>query len=493
MSSLPSFDTENEPKISRSVEKFFKDYKVMELLRRCGLRKSKGIPLWSILSYIFSNVFPDRSMYMQQKSGKCTAGFSKNTYYRFMQNPHINWLRFTILLAERIVNGHLKDLTSDQRADCFVFDDSLYSRTGYKKTELAAKVFDHVSMTYKKGFRMMTMGWTDGSSFVPIASSLLSSKNDQNVIGTTKKIDKRTIAAKRRIMAQSKGTDVVIQLLDQALKAGLTAKYVMFDTWFSNPHQIVQISQRGLNVIAMVKKSSKITYEFEGKRMNVKQIFNACKKRRGRSRYLLSVPVKVGDPAKDGAQIDARIVCVRNRSNRKDWIALICTDMTIDENEIIRIYGKRWDIEVFEVFFKTCKSFLKLGTEYHGLSYDALTAHTAFVFLRYMFMSVEKRDDEDDRTIGELFYCMVDELADITFNHSLQILVEAHVRECERDLPTDRRADGKVHQRFHFTPPEVHARGYIAITSSLIEYLLAKLLSFQGFIVLFGMGSLNIN
>ncbi|MGZ1352995.1 IS4 family transposase, partial [Lactobacillus delbrueckii subsp. bulgaricus] len=106
------------------------------------------------------------------------------------------------------------------------------------------------------------------------------------------------------------------------MKAGLTAKYVMFDTWFSNPHQIVQISQRGLNVIAMVKKSSKITYEFEEKRINVKQIFNACKKRRGRSRYLLSVPVKVGGPAKDGAQIDARIVCVRNRSNRKDWIAL---------------------------------------------------------------------------------------------------------------------------------------------------------------------------
>ncbi|WP_041806588.1 transposase [Lactobacillus delbrueckii] len=407
MSSLPSFDTENEPKIARSVEKFFKDYKVMELLRRCGLRKSKGIPLWSILSYIFSNVFPDRSMYMQQKSGKCTAGFSKNTYYRFMQNPHINWLRLTILLAERIVNGHLKDLTSDQRADCFVFDDSLYSKTGYKKTELTAKVFDHVSMTYKKGFRMMTMGWTDGSSFVPIASSLLSSKNDQNVIGTTKKIDKRTI----------KGDHVVIQLLDQALKAGLTAKYVMFDTWFSNPHQIVQISQRGLNVIAMVKKSSKITYEFEEKRMNVKQIFNACKKRRGRSRYLLSVPVKVGDPAKDGAQIDARIVCVRNRSNRKDWIALICTDMTIDENEIIRIYGKRWDIEVF---FKTCKSFLKLGTEYHGLSYDALTAHTAFVFLRYMFMSVEKLDDEDDRTIGELFSTLSQVLSTILGNFILK-------------------------------------------------------------------------
>lgn len=35
------------------------------------------------------------------------------------------------------------------------------------------------------------------------------------------------------------------------------------------------------------------------------------------------------------------------------------------------------------MFFKTCKSFLKLGKEYHGLSYDALTAHVAIVFTRY--------------------------------------------------------------------------------------------------------------
>ncbi|MEK0397415.1 hypothetical protein WNX13_10510, partial [Lactobacillus delbrueckii] len=47
MSSLPSFDTENEPKIARSVEKFFKDYKVMELLRRCGLRKSMMTMGWT--------------------------------------------------------------------------------------------------------------------------------------------------------------------------------------------------------------------------------------------------------------------------------------------------------------------------------------------------------------------------------------------------------------------------------------------------------------
>ena len=81
------------------------------------------------------------------------------------------------------------------------------------------------------------------------------------------------------------------------------------------------------------------------------------KKRCGRSRYLLSVTVKVGQDKNGENGIDARIVCVRNRNNRKDWIAIICTDMSLSENDIIRIYGHRWDIEVF---FKSCKSSLLL-------------------------------------------------------------------------------------------------------------------------------------
>ena len=124
-------------------------------------------------------------------------------------------------------------------------------------------------------------------------------------------------------------------------------------------------------------------YRYNEEKLDIKQIFNKEKKRRGRSRYLLSVKVKTNG-------VDAKIVCVKNRNNRKDWIAIICTNTDLSEEEIISIYGKRWDIEVF---FKTCKSFLKLGKEYHGLSYDALTAHVAIVFTRYMMLAVQKRDN----------------------------------------------------------------------------------------------------
>ena len=40
----------------------------------------------------------------------------------------------------------------------------------------------------------------------------------------------------------------------------------------------------------------------------------------------------------------AKVVYVRNRYKRKEYLCLISTDVNLDENEIIRIYGKHWDI-----------------------------------------------------------------------------------------------------------------------------------------------------
>ena len=207
----------------------------------------------------------------------------------------------------------------------------------------------------------------------------------------------------------------MIKLLKTALNSGHKAKYVLFDSWFSNPAQLAEIKHLKLDAIAMIKRSSKIQYIYNEEKLDIKQIFSKKKKRQGRSRYLLSVKVKTED-------IDAKIVCVKNRNNRKDWIAIICTNTDLSEEEIISIYGKRWNIEVF---FKTCKSFLKLGKEYHGLSYDALTAHVAIVFTRYMMLAVQKRDNEDERTLGELLYLAIDEMADISFSESMLILIEA--------------------------------------------------------------------
>ena len=417
----------DESKAIGTISTFMHRFQIGKLLAKCNAYKEKGVSVVVLFTFMLRMVFTDRSMYQQMRTGRWAEEFKKNTYYRFLNSVRINWERFLTLLSEQVIETFFRPLTSDDRKDVFIIDDSLYERAGYKKTELCARVFDHTGMRYCKGFRMLTLLWSDGNSSIPIGQRLLSSANEKQILGTKPAVDGRTLSGKRRRQACRKGTVVMIELLKEAIKAGHNARYVLFDSWFSAPKQIKDIGELGLNVIAMIKRNGRIHYRYNGERLDIRQIYSRNKKRRGRSKYLLSVNV---DVEVDGVSIPARIVCVRNRSNRKDWLAIISTDTSLSEDEIIRLYGKRWAIEVF---FKVCKTYLKLTSECHSLSYDALTAHTVIVFTRYILLSVQQRGEVDDRSLGDLFLAMIDELEDISFAHSLELIMSAML-DCVREL-----------------------------------------------------------
>ena len=410
--------------LNRSVDSFISQFEVVKHLYRCGAGKARGVAISVIFAYLLKLVFMNKSMYMQMHQGKFNEDFSKNAVYRFLDNPKANWQKYTVELSADIINNMLRDLTSNERRDAFVIDDSLFDRSRSKNVELLSRVFDHCGKGYKKGFRLLTLGWSDGATFLPIDFCLLSSTNEKNRFNSAKSFDRRTLAYRRREQSQTKSTDVVMQLLESATKAGHSAKCVLFDSWFSEPVNIQRIKKMGLDTVAMVKKSSKINYLVGDEKLNVKQIYSRNNKRRGRSKYLLSVDVMLGKEDKElGLEpINARIVYVRNRANKKDWLAIVCTDMNLSEEEIIAQYGKRWAIEVF---FKTCKSYLHLVKEYRGLSFDAMCGHVAVVFTRYMILAVNRRYSNDHRSLGEIFFFMVDEIADITFDDSMQIIFTA--------------------------------------------------------------------
>ena len=417
MSSIPQA-TDNGNSVSDFATKFMQRFHLGKLLFKCNAGKEKGIPVMDVFRFLFCMMFSDRSFYMQMKTGTFREGFSKNTIYRFLNNARTNWQRFTTLLSADIINGFMKPLTDEKRKDVFIVDDSLFDRSRSKKTELLARVFDHCSMKYRAGFRMLTLGWSDGNSFVPVNHCLLSAAEDKNLLCEGNACDGRSLAGRRRLQARRKATDVMVELIHSARCAGITARYVLFDSWFSAPKTMIALkNQEHLDTIAMVRKS-KTKYLYNGEKLNVKEIYSRNKKRRGRSRYLLSVPVTV---EKDGESIQAKFVYVRNKSKRKDWLVIVSTDTGLSEEEIIRVYGKRWDIEVF---FKACKSYLNLVKEYRGISYDAMNAHVAIVFSRYMMLSVAQRENEDDKTICELCFCLLDEMEDITFSRSMCIIID---------------------------------------------------------------------
>ena len=63
----------------------------------------------------------------------------------------------------------------------------MFERNRSKKVELLAIVYDHAKHAYRFGFRMLTLGWSNGSTFMTVNSVLLSTENMQNRINEATK------------------------------------------------------------------------------------------------------------------------------------------------------------------------------------------------------------------------------------------------------------------------------------------------------------------
>ena len=410
----------------KSVSNFFHHYQMGSDLKRAGAYKKKGIPVSTIIMYLISLIYTGKSMFEDFRNETPFAqGFRKDTVYRLLNSSSVNWQSLLLSIASKVVS-FIDSLTSSDRLNAFVVDDTFFSTLYAKKTELVSLVHDHAEKgknKYKWGFRMLTLGWTDGSTFIPLCFRHLASSDEKKQrCGCKANLDKRSRAYQIRREAVSKATEVLVLQLKAATKFGITAKHVLFDSGFAYPSTIMKIHSLGLHTTARVKNTTKINYLVDGKKMNAKEIYHRNKKRRGKSRYLLSVPIELfAADSNLTTTLSAKLVYVRNRQKRNDWIALLSTDLTLTEEEIIALYGKRWNIEVF---FKISKSYLKLTGEFQQRSYDAITAHTTIVMIRYMILSLEKRKNEDPRSLGGLFYQSFDEAADIRFEQVLLLIMD---------------------------------------------------------------------
>ena len=290
-----------------------------------------------------------------------------------------------------------------------ILDDSPYDRSRSKWVELLSKVWDHSTGRFLKGFRMLTICWSDGTSCLPMDFALLSSTDaKKRLCDSYKTLDKRCCAFQRRKEATKKATALLEPMVKRILSMGVSAQYLLMDSWFTLPGTVAALSEH-LHVIGMVKKSPKVHYTYQGQAMDLMAIYRRLKKRRGRAKILANANVTL----KDG--VNAKLVFVRDR-RKKDWLALLSTDTNLADEEIVRIYGKRFDIEVF---FKMAKQHLKLAKEIQCRDFDALIAHTTIVFMRYMFLSYQCRMETDHRTFGDLFYTCCEEVADISFMQAL--------------------------------------------------------------------------
>ncbi|MFD1125404.1 transposase [Lentilactobacillus raoultii] len=381
-----------------------------KITQRVNFKRRTNLTLFQLLKWLLMVKLSGRSLYRATTS----QSFTSRTVRNVLNDGRINWQRLVCLIAQALIK-HLRPLIDHRRRLAFIVDDTLFSREYARTTELLARAYDHDQGRFCRGYRALTLGWSDANTFLPVNYALMSSKTPRNVLGRpAQTTDQRSLAGRRRHQAQRKMTSVVIELIQQALKNGVPAQYVLFDSWFSSPTAFHQLKQLGLDGLGMLKRSAKVSYFYRGRQLSVKAIYQLLKASnyhpKSAYQYSCLVQAHVGT-----LHFPFRLVFVANRHRRSSYLVLGTTQTQLRPNEIIQLYGRRWQIENY---FKFAKQYLRLDKS-QIQSYDGLCGHLAVVMLAYDLLAWQERQVKDDRTLGDLFYWLNAALPDIALADAL--------------------------------------------------------------------------
>ena len=395
--------------LQSKISAFIGDFRIGTLLNKSGIRKLRGVSPLKLFEVIFMLSF-EGVRFSQGIVKNSSIGFQKDAAYDFLKNPRHNWRAFMLSLAAMAVR-FFDVLTGEEREKVLIFDDSTYDRSRSKVVELLAWIHDHNRGCILKGFKLLTLGWSDGNSFLPLDFVLCSSaKPEKRIQGIRKNLDRRTCGYKRRLEAMAKSTDHLEEMVKRVLNRGIRADYILMDSWFCFPATLATLGQH-LPVISMAKDVPKVLYRYNGQWVRLSKLYRLLRKRPGRAKILTSVVTKT----KKDQQI--KIVFVRHRHKKRQWLAIVSTKVDLPDEEIVRIYGKRWDIEVF---FKMMKHYLNLEREAQLRDYDGMIGHITIAMSRYIFLAIEQRRHDDPRTLGSLFFACSDEMKDLTLLEAMQ-------------------------------------------------------------------------
>ncbi|MDQ8739515.1 transposase, partial [Paenibacillus sp. LHD-38] len=299
--------------LPKEIKPAFKELGVLQHLKDAKINKKFGYSAAYLFQLVFVLLFHQKNWFRLLESEKAESFPGKDAVYRFLNHNKFAWRQFLIALSTATVRK-VELLTSDNRVTAFIFDDSMFDRNRSKAVELLARFKDHATGAYYKGFRMLTMGWSDSHSFIPMDFALLSSTKSQ-INGTSDRIDKRTTGFKRREEALLPAPKVIASMIDRAIAAGASASYTLMDSWFTHAPLIKEIIDRGLHVIGMIKNDNK-RYLVNGNRLNLKELYLAAPQVEGKKSDILH---SIRTELVPGIPI--LVVFIRHRSKKKEWLA----------------------------------------------------------------------------------------------------------------------------------------------------------------------------
>lgn len=327
----------------------------------------------------------------------------KDTFYRIKNSQSICWRMLLWLFAAKFKALSNSRLDEPSGPRCMVFDDSIITKTG-KNIEMVSRVFDHVTRRYLLGFKLLVMGYWDGTSFIPLDFSMHRErgKNKEKPFGFKKKELKKQHKIKRQRgsfsderakEADMSKIDCAIKMFRRAISQGFSVDYVLMDSWFTCEafvNAVLSVKKQTVHLIGMYK-NAKTKFEYNGAMHTHIEIRNMTGKPK-RCRKL-------------GFYYTEALVCFKGKTIRLffskqgkngKWKVFLCTNTKLSFIKMLEIYQKRWTIEVF---FKESKQLLGLG-RCQSNSFDAQIADTTITMVQYILLTMKYRVEHYESMTG---------------------------------------------------------------------------------------------
>lgn len=413
-------------------ESFFSDMiKILKIGKHHALFskvKEKGVPVLSIISILISFPFIEQKNIHQFTAcfWNKFAGFGKDVYYRLKNNPKINWRKFLFSVVKRtIISLQGREENKKQLIKAFIFDDSSIPKTGIL-TEGVSRVWNHVIQKSILGYQLLVHGLYDGTMFIPINFSFHreKGKNKKNKYGLKtkyfkkqfyKKRDKNTAGFIRKKELDKSKISMVSNMITSAVKNGISADYVLTDSWFTCWELVSITLKNQMNYIGMFSKI-KTLFLYNKKKYSYKVIRKLNRKNIKRNRkynlYYIRVVAKWNEK---------NVVLYFTRKGKNgNWKTIINTDLSSNFNKTIEIYQLRWSIEVF---FKEAKQLLNLGKS-ESQDFDAQIADVTIIMIQYIFLSIGNRIEKYE-SIGKMYKNTKAETLELQLHQRLILLLIA--------------------------------------------------------------------
>jgi predicted nucleic acid-binding Zn finger protein len=345
----------------------------------------------------------------------------KDVFYRLKNNPLICWRQ--ILWAFALKYKKISDKASgfNESLKCLVFDDTDLPKTG-KRIEFIGRIWNHVFNVSILGFKMLVMGYWDGTCFIPVDFSLHREKgqNKEKPYGMGRKEIKRQYHKKRdkSSYGQQRVNELDENKIERAIKMfwgaiyrGFKPDYVLLDSWFTCEAFVLavkKVTKHTVHLIGMYK-IAKQKFLYNGNMLTYSQINNMLgtpkRCRKARLYYKQAQVTLNGTPVV--------LYFSRNGKNGK-WKVFLTTDVNLTFMKMVEIYQIRWTIEVF---FRECKQLLGLG-KCQSNDFDAQIAETTITLIQHILLTIRHRFDQYESKIG-LFKQMQQEVQAVRLNERL--------------------------------------------------------------------------